>query len=217
MLCWPRGGQSMQEVYCEVAVLGGGAAAMRAAIAAHDAGAKTVMVSKQTPGHSGNTVIARSGHSAPFSPADTPEVFVADILKAGEDVNHQPIVRALCTAACARIEELVSWGVPFLTRDGRIETQPSAGHSHPRGCYTVQNIATEVARPVRAQVDQRGILVLDHIMLHHLLVDNGRCCGVIGLHRGHGETYVVHAGAVIIATGGGGGGCAQTPNVSGGT
>ncbi|HEY7492372.1 MAG TPA: FAD-binding protein [Candidatus Tectomicrobia bacterium] len=205
----------MQEVYCDVAVLGGGAAAMRAAIAAHDAGVKTVMVSKQTPGYSGNTVIARSGHSAPFSPADTPEVFAADILKAGEDVNHQPIVRALSAEACARLEELVAWGVPFLTRDGRIETQPSAGHSHPRGCYTVKNIATEVARPVRTQVDQRGIVVLDHIMLHHLLVDNGRCCGVIGLHRGHGETYVVHAGAIIIATGGGAEVYAQSTNVSG--
>src|SRR4029453_14923765 len=123
----------MQEVYCEVAVLGGGAAAMRAAIAAHDAGAKAVMVSKQTPGYSGNTVIARSGHSAPFSPEDTPETFVADILKAGEYMNHQPMVRVLCAEACARIEELVDWGVPFLTRNGRIETQPSAGHSYARG------------------------------------------------------------------------------------
>jgi succinate dehydrogenase/fumarate reductase flavoprotein subunit len=205
----------MQEVDCEVAVLGGGAAALRAAIAAHDAGAKAVMVSKQTPGYSGNTVIARSGHSAPFSPEDTPETFVADILKAGEYMNHQPMVRVLCAEACARIEELVAWGVPFLTRNGRIETQPSAGHSYPRGCYTVKNIATEVARPVRAQVDRRGIAVLDHLMLHHLLVDNGHCCGAVGMHRGTGEIYVVHAGAVIIATGGGAEVYVQTTNVSG--
>jgi succinate dehydrogenase/fumarate reductase flavoprotein subunit len=205
----------MQEVHCQVAVLGGGAAAMRAAIAAHDAGARTVMVSKQTPGYSGNTVIARSGHSAPFSPEDTPETFVADILTAGEYVNHQPMVHALSAEACARIEELVAWGVPFLTRNGRIETQPSAGHSYARGCYTIKNIATEVARPVRAQVDQRGIVVLDHLMLHHLLVDNGRCHGAVGIHRGTGEIYAVHAGAVIIATGGGAEVYVQTTNVSG--
>jgi succinate dehydrogenase/fumarate reductase flavoprotein subunit len=58
----------MQDIRCQVAVIGGGAAAMRAAIAAHDAGAHTIVVSKQTPGYSGNTVIARSGHSAPFHP-----------------------------------------------------------------------------------------------------------------------------------------------------
>lgn len=205
----------MQDIQCEVAVLGGGAAAMRAAIAAHQAGAQTVIVSKQTPGYSGNTVIARSGHSASFSPADSPDTFFADVMKGGEQVNHQPMVRALCAESCARIEELVAWGVPFLIRNGRIETQPSAGHTYPRGCYTVQNIAKEVARPVRAQVDQRGIPVLDHVMLHHLLVEDGRCCGVVGMHRSSGDTYVVRAPAVIIATGGGAEVYAQTTNVSG--
>ena len=188
---------------------------MRAAIAAHDAGADVCIVSKQTPGHSGNTVIARSGHSAPFEAEDTSQSFFDDILKGGEYVNHQPMVQALSAEGCARIEELVSWGVPFLRRNGHIETQPSAGHSHPRGCYTVKNIATEVARPVRAQVDQRHIPVLDHIMLHDVLVDNGRCQGAVGMHRSNGEAYVVHAAAAIIATGGGAEAYAQTTNVTG--
>jgi succinate dehydrogenase/fumarate reductase flavoprotein subunit len=205
----------MQTVHCQVLVIGGGAAAMRAAIAAHDNGADVLIASKQMPGYSGNTVIARSGHSAPFSAEDTPEVFYADILKGGEYVNHHSMVRTLSAEACARIEELVSWGVPFLTRNGHIETQPAAGHRHPRGCYTVKNIATEVARPVRAQVDRRGIPVLDHIMLHDLLVDKGRCYGAVGMHRGNGTTYVIHAQALIIATGGGAEVYAQSTNVSG--
>jgi fumarate reductase (CoM/CoB) subunit A len=205
----------MQEVCCEVAVIGGGAAAMRAAIAAHDAGAAVCIVSKQTPGYSGNSVIARSGHSAPFAPDDSPEQFFTDIIKGGEAINHQPIVQALSTEACARIEELVDWGVPFLTRDGRIETQPAAGHSYPRGCYTVKNTATEVARPVRAQVDQRSIPVLDHVMLHTALVDNGRCMGAVGMHRSTGELYAIHAAATIVATGGGAEVYAQNTNVTG--
>ncbi len=205
----------MQHVHCEVLVIGGGAAAMRAAIAAHDAGAQVCIVSKQTPGYSGNTVIARSGHSAPFTAEDTPRDFFEDILTGGEGVNHQPIVRALSAEGCERIEELVAWGVPFLTRSGHIETQPSAGHRYPRGCYTVKNIATEVARPIRAQVDRRAITVLDHIMLHAPLVDNGRCWGALGMHRGHGEPYMVHATATIVATGGGAEVYAQTTNVTG--
>jgi succinate dehydrogenase/fumarate reductase flavoprotein subunit len=191
---------------------------MRAAIAAHDAGADTLIVSKQTPGYSGNSVIARSGHSAPFGTAeldDHPELFVSDTLRAGSEVNHQPMVWALATEACARIDELVAWGVPFLTRDGRIETQPSAGHQRPRGCYTVKNISTEVARPVRQQVDQRGIRLVDHVMLQDLLVADGRCYGAVGIHRSHGEPYVIAAGATILATGGGGEVYAQTTNVTG--
>jgi succinate dehydrogenase/fumarate reductase flavoprotein subunit len=205
----------MQEVRCEVLVMGGGAAAMRAAIAAHDAGAQVAMVSKQTPGYSGNSVIARSGHSAPFDPSDAPQIFFEDVIKGGEDINHQPIVQALSEEGCECIEELVSWGVPFLTRHGRIETQPSAGHRHPRGCYTVDNTAKEVARPVRRQVDQRGIPVLDHIMLHELLVDGGYCLGAVGMNRSDGEPCAVRAAATIIATGGGAEVYAQTTNVTG--
>ena len=205
----------MQEVRCEVLVMGGGAAAMRAAIAAHDAGAQVAIVSKQNPGYSGNSVIARSGHSAPFDPADAPRIFFEDVIKGGEGVNHQPIVQALSEEGCERIEELVAWGVPFLTRDARIETQPSAGHRHPRGCYTVENTAKEVARPVRRQVDQRGIPVLDHIMLHELLVDGGVCLGAVGMNRSDGEPCVVRAAATIIATGGGAEVYAQTTNVTG--
>jgi len=208
----------MQDVHCQVLVIGGGAAAMRAAIAAHDAGATTLIVSKQTPGYSGNSVIARSGHSGPFGTPeldDSPELFVADTLHAGSYVNHQPMVWALATEACARIAELIAWGAPFLTREGRIETQPSAGHQRPRGCYTVKNISTEVARPVRQQVDQRGIRILDHIMLQELLVEDGRCYGAIGIHRSHGEPYIIYAGATILATGGCGEVYAQTTNVTG--
>ena len=208
----------MQDVHCQVLVIGGGAAAMRAAIAAHDAGATTLMVSKQTPGYSGNSVIARSGHSAPFGTPeldDRPELLVADTLQAGSYVNHQPVVWALATEACARIEELIAWGAPFLTHAGRIETQPSAGHQRPRGCYTVKNIATEVARPVRQQVDQRGIRILDHVMLQELLVEDGRCYGAVGIHRSHGEPCIIQAGATILATGGCGEVYAQTTNVTG--
>jgi succinate dehydrogenase/fumarate reductase flavoprotein subunit len=100
----------MQDVHCQVLVIGGGAAAMRAAIAAHDAGATPLLVSKQTPSYSGNSVIARSGHSGPFTPEldDSPELFVANTLHAGSYVNHQPMVWALATEAYARIAELIA-------------------------------------------------------------------------------------------------------------
>src|SRR4029450_9480401 len=103
-----QGPHPMQDVHCQVLVIGGGAAAMRAAIAPHDAGATTLMVSKQTPGYSGNSVIARSGHSDPFGTPefdDSRELFVADTLHAGSYVNHQPMVWPLATEACPRVED----------------------------------------------------------------------------------------------------------------
>jgi fumarate reductase (CoM/CoB) subunit A len=52
-------------------------------------------------------------------------------------------------------------------------------------------------------------------MLQELLIDDGRCYGAIGMHRGHGESYVIYAGATILATGGCGEVYAQTTNVTG--
>jgi succinate dehydrogenase/fumarate reductase flavoprotein subunit len=52
-------------------------------------------------------------------------------------------------------------------------------------------------------------------MLHSLLVHDGRCLGAVGIHRSHGEFYVIRAAATIIATGGGADVYAQTTNVSG--
>ena len=47
---------------------------------------------------------------------------------------------------------------------------------------------------MRQQVEQRGIGILDHVMLQELLVEDGRCYGAVGIHRSHGEPYIIYAG-----------------------
>ena len=69
--------------------------------------------------------------------------------------------------------------------------------------------------PARYQVDQRGIAVLDHLMLHEVLVDNGRCYGAVGCTGNRGDIYIVRAHATILATGGGAEVYAHTTYVSG--
>ena len=73
----------MEELSCEVLVLGGGPAAMMATIAAMQSGAETLLVCKQSPGNSGNIVLARAGHSANFDPNDSIKLFLEDTLAGG--------------------------------------------------------------------------------------------------------------------------------------
>ena len=70
----------MREIRADVIVLGGGPAAMLATLFSMQCGADTLLVCKQSPGTSGNIVIARAGHSAPFSENDSPEIFLEDSL-----------------------------------------------------------------------------------------------------------------------------------------
>ena len=96
----------MQDVHCRVLVIGGGAAPMRAAIAAHDAGATTLLVSKQTPGYSGNSSLRAQATRDPLA------LQISTIARSSlwpipcmlDHMNHQPMVWALATEACARIE-----------------------------------------------------------------------------------------------------------------
>ena len=101
----------MREIRADVLVLGGGPAAMLATLFSMQGGAGTLLVCKQSPGTSGNIVIARAGHSAPFGEDDSPGIFLQDTLTGGACLNHPDVAAAMCEDATARIRDLHSWGV----------------------------------------------------------------------------------------------------------
>lgn len=83
------------EVDCDVLVIGGGLAGLRAALAAAAAGAKTAIMLKGVLGRSGSSAIAGGGLAAVMGVSDVPEDSLekhyADILASGDFVNNQII------------------------------------------------------------------------------------------------------------------------------
>ncbi len=195
----------MENLSCDVLILGGGPAAMTATIAAMESGADALLVCKQSPGSSGNIVMARAGHSANFAPDDSAALFLADTLEGGDYLNHPDVADAMCADSAARIRDLYEWGIPFITRgDGAFDLHPQGGHRRDRGLYPVRNWGVEVARPLRKKLDADGARILEHVMAVDLLVADGVCRGVVGFHTRSGRIYAVHAAATILATGGAG-------------
>lgn len=195
----------METLSCDVLILGGGPAAMTATVAAMESGADALLVCKQSPGSSGNIVMARAGHSANFAPDDSAALFLADTLEGGDYLNHPGVADAMCADSAARIRDLYDWGVPFITRgDGSFDLHPQGGHRRDRGLYPARNWGVEVARPLRRKLDADGARILEHVMAVDLLVADGVCRGVVGFHTRSGAIYAVHAGATILATGGAG-------------
>ena len=195
----------MQNLSCDVLILGGGPAAMTATIAAMESGADALLVCKQSPGSSGNIVMARAGHSANFAPDDSAALFLEDTLEGGAHLNHPDVAHTMCADSAARIRDLFDWGIPFITReDGSFDLHPQGGHKRDRGIYPVRNWGVEVARPLRKKLDADAARILENVMTVDLLVDEGVCRGVMGFHTRSGEVYAIRAAATILATGGAG-------------
>ncbi len=206
----------MQNLSCDVLVLGGGPAAMTTTISAMESGADTLLFCKQSPGNSGNIVMARAGHSANFAPADSAGLFLEDTLAGGAHLNHPDVARTMCEDSAARIRDLYGWGVPFITReDGAFDLHPQGGHRQDRGIYPVRNWGVEVARPLRRKLDADGARILENVMAVDLIVYEGACRGVIGFHTRSGEVCSVRAGATVLATGGAGQMFAENTNAGG--
>lgn len=86
-----------RRIDCDVLVIGGGLAGLRAALAAAAAGAKTAIMLKGVLGRSGSLAIAGGGLAAVMGVSDVPEDRVerhyADTLASGDFVNDPDLVK----------------------------------------------------------------------------------------------------------------------------
>jgi succinate dehydrogenase/fumarate reductase flavoprotein subunit len=193
-------------VETDVLVIGSEGAGCRAAIAAADAGASTVVVTKGCMGRSGATLMAAADISVDSGsisrllklsgadPDDSPKVFVEDILAAGKDINNRPLVEQIVAAAPLRVKELLDWGM----RAHHVMHAP--GHRFPRGVGTT---GQEIVRVLNKQLKRRAIKVVENTCILELLKTEGRVNGAIGLDLTSGEFVVFQARATVLATGGG--------------
>lgn len=194
----------VRELETDVLILGGGLAALRAAIAAVSAGARVTVMTKGTAGRAGSSAITSAGFSVAIGqedPADSPQSHFADTIRGG-GVNRRRLVEVFCEEAPARFWEMVSWGVEF-ERDagtGRILQHPSGDHSHPRTAVCLQHKGIGMTLPLRAA--SAGVEFLDRIIALDLMHDQNGVSGVVALDQQSLELLAVRARATILATGG---------------
>lgn len=180
----------------DVLVVGGEGAALRAAIEAHDTGARTMIVCKGRIGKSGSTQIAGAditidGNSAaqiglPGNERDSKEKLMHDILIQGYYLNNQKLVEAYVRDAPARTKELIEWGMKYVWDGNR----------------TVLSQGTEIDRVLIDQVHRRGIQVLEDVLVTDLLTCESKVVGALAVDINQGAFIVMRARAVVAATGG---------------
>ena len=196
-------------------VLGSGVAGLSAAVraAAAEPGLRVGVLTKADLEQSA-TRWAQGGVAAVLGgDEDSADLHLADTLAAGAGLCDVDAVRVLVNEGPTRVNELIALGAVFdRDHEGRLLKAREGGHSMPRivhagGAATGAEIERALVEAVRANV----ALVLEGWFALDLIVENGRCCGVVACDPS-GARSLVRARHVLVATGGAGQMFAVTTN-----
>ena len=194
----------------DVVVVGAGGAGLRAAIAAHEAGAETAIVCKSLLGKA-HTVMAEGGIAAAMGnrwPEDNWEVHFRDTMRGGKMLNNWRMAQLHAQEAPERVMELEDWGALFdRTEDGLISQRDFGGHRYARLAHVGDRTGLEMIRTLQQRAVQVGIDVFMECTVTELLKDHDgdggdRISGVFGYWRETGRFVTIEAPSVILATGG---------------
>ena len=202
--------------HTDVLIIGGGGAALRAALAACDAdlALEITLVTKGALGASGVTATACSdrmafhatlSHTAPGGP-DAWRYHADDIYTIGGQVSDADLATILAQDAAEAFAYLDSLGVPWARRpDGTVDQFLTDGSLYPRACYTGPYTANDIEAALLERLRSTPVRVLDHQMAAELLLDaEGAVRGAVLVSEKDSTVTVISAGAVVLATGGAG-------------
>src|SRR6478735_7068982 len=189
----------------DVVVVGAGGAGLRAAIAAHEAGARTAVVCKSLLGKA-HTVMAEGGIAAAMGnrwPEDNWEVHFRDTMRGGKMLNNWRMAQLHAQEAPERVQELEDWGALFdRTEDGLISQRDFGGHKYARLAHVGDRTGLEMIRTLQQRTVQLGIDVFMECTVTDLLKADGKISGAFGYWRETGSFIAFEAPSVILATGG---------------
>ena len=191
----------------DVLIVGGGGAGLRAAIAAAemDRSLRILIVSKVYPMRS-HTVSAEGGAAAALRPEDSWENHAFDTIKGSDYISDQFVVETFVREAPVELIQLEHWGCPWSRDpDGKISARPFGGMTTWRTCFAADKTGFHMLHTLfQTSLKFDKIERLDESFVTSLLVEDGRCVGVVALNQRSGMMTAVRAKSVIITTGGNG-------------
>ncbi|MCD4524568.1 fumarate reductase/succinate dehydrogenase flavoprotein subunit [Nocardioides sp. cx-173] len=192
----------------DVVVVGAGGAGLRAAIAAHEAGARTALVCKSLLGKA-HTVMAEGGIAAAMAnrwPEDNWEVHFRDTMRGGKMLNNWRMAQLHAQEAPERVMELEDWGALFdRTDDGLISQRDFGGHKYARLAHVGDRTGLEMIRTLQQRAVSLGIDVFMECTVTEILLDEGAggaVAGAFAYWRETGRFVLFETPSVILATGG---------------
>ena len=195
----------METLAHDIVIVGGGAAGLRAAIAASRVsdGLSIALVSKVYPMRS-HTVSAEGGAGAALGPDDSPDLHAFDTIRGSDYLADQDAVEAFVAEAPAEIVQLERWGCPWSREpDGRIAVRAFGGMSVHRTAFAADKTGFHLLHTLfQTSLQYEQITHYDEFFVTKLLVEDGRCAGVAAIDMRDSDVRCIAAKAIILCTGG---------------
>jgi len=190
----------------DAVVVGSGVAGLTVAVRLARLGHARVAVVTKGELEQSATRFAQGGVAAVLpGDEDSPDLHLADTLRAGAGLCDEAAVRVLVEEGASRVTELVALGASFdRGPGGELARAREGGHSvarvlHAGGTAT----GAEVERALVEAVGESAAAVFEHSFALDLVVDPGRSRGVRALLE-DGAAVVLEADEVVLAAGGAG-------------
>jgi len=188
-------------------VVGGGLAGLRAALEIKKAGFDVAILSRVHPlrSHSG---AAQGGINAALGNVsreirDSWENHALDTIRGSDYLADQNAVEILCQEAIEKVIEMEHWGALFTrTENGKIAQRPFGGTEFPRTCFISDRTGHHLLNTLFEQTIRLRIPLYDEWIVLSLIIDQGKCVGLIAFNLFEGKMVPFRASSVILATGG---------------
>jgi len=184
-------------------IIGGGIAGLMAALAA--APAPVILLNPSPLGKDAASAWSQGGLAAAIGKDDSPELHIADTLKAGAGLCHLTAVSRIIQSGPALIETLLDYGVRFdRTEAGNLALGLEAAHARPRILHANgDRTGAEIMRALIAAARRTPSIQILQARAKHIFTSDD---GVRGVLADNGREHIrLPASRILIATGGIGG------------
>jgi fumarate reductase flavoprotein subunit len=195
----------MDRFACDVLVVGGGGAGLRAVIAVAEThpNLRVAVISKVYPMRS-HTVSAEGGAAAVIKAGDSLDEHAYDTISGADWLCDQDAVEAFVREAPEEMLRLEHWGCPWNREpNGRVAVRPFGGMKNERTWFAADKTGFHMLHTLfQTTLKYDAIERYDEWFVTKLLVDEGRCQGVVAIELSTGRIQAITAKAVILCTGG---------------
>ena len=195
----------MERATYDVVVVGGGAAGLRAAIAAAEENPdlSIALVSKVYPMRS-HTVSAEGGTAAVMRDYDSFDLHATDTIKGSDFLADQDAVEFFVAKCPEEIVRLEHWGCPWSRDDdGRVSQRAFGGMSVKRTVFAADKVGFHILHTLfQTSMKYEQIERFDEYFVTSLILDGGACVGVVAIDLRGGRMVSIGAKATVLATGG---------------
>jgi len=185
--------------HVDIAIVGGGFAAMEAALAVIDEmpEAEIALLSKERIGLSGASLVSMSVHRYAPDESGLREAYRRNFLASSQGIGDPSLLEALINEGSRSLDALEAKGMPFEFK----EMSAANGKSYRCIAHSKQKYGRQITEPMRHYLlKQPRVKALEGYMALDVLTHSGQIIGILAEKKGH--FYVQPARAVVLACGG---------------